>query len=190
MTKEQIEKHRDVIKWFCDNPDKGVWFKSNTDKWIHTDCPKFYGDTIYAQNDEYVELRKALADGKTIQKSKRHYCLDFWDDVDAIYTHYHVTKYRIKPEEPKFKVGDWVRFDSHNAQVTETDLLHDTEHLVKWQPKEGEWCVFWGANTEVFTISKYGCKPLTASKHRDSYGNMYDYVAPLESIDTLNDEHV
>ena len=62
-------------------------------------------------NDEFVEFRKALAEGKTIQM----YCKyddvpPFWDDMTEVIKSigFVMTKdnYRIKPEEPKFKVGD------------------------------------------------------------------------------------
>ena len=57
--------------------------------------------------DEYVEFRKALAEGKKIE---------FLDNVDNSWTPFddrvgfgnHIREYRIKPEEPKFKKGDWV----------------------------------------------------------------------------------
>ena len=62
-------------------------------------------------NDEYVEFRKALAEGKTIQM----YCKydgvpPFWDDMTEVIKSigFVMTKdnYRIKPEDHKFKVGD------------------------------------------------------------------------------------
>ena len=33
MTKEQIEKHGEVMKWFIDNQEKGVWFKQKDSDW-------------------------------------------------------------------------------------------------------------------------------------------------------------
>ena len=30
MNKEQIKKHKEVIQWFINNPDKGVWYKGFT----------------------------------------------------------------------------------------------------------------------------------------------------------------
>lgn len=34
MLKEQVQKHGEVIKWFCDNPDKGVWHQAELSKAI------------------------------------------------------------------------------------------------------------------------------------------------------------
>lgn len=65
----------------------------------------------YIINDEYAELRKAKAEGKTIQ-FKPSIDSDFKDinmSLDSYikeYPHFGVSRYRIKPEEPKFKVGD------------------------------------------------------------------------------------
>ena len=66
--------------------------------------------------------------------------------------------YRIKPEEPKFKVGDWV-VEIHSttkAQVLElfgnqirikfcypdAIITTDCSDFIPWQPKPGEWCWF------------------------------------------------
>jgi hypothetical protein len=67
MTKEQIEQHKEIIKWFIDNHDNGVWTKGENEGWVLQTCPTFSEKAAYVQNDEYYELRKALADGKIIQ---------------------------------------------------------------------------------------------------------------------------
>lgn len=63
-----------------------------------------YGE-VYIINDEYVEYRKALADGKTIQ----YYVDSFvgWQDVTSVGDHAMkgIKEYRIKP-------------DTHNVKVT------------------------------------------------------------------------
>jgi len=66
-------------------------------------------------DDEYVEFRKALAEGKTLQVLLRRIVPNEYEWVDLesdmLFT-VGTYKYRIKPEEPKFKVGDWVRFNT------------------------------------------------------------------------------
>ena len=68
-------------------------------------------DIVYIINDEYVEFRKAMAECKIIQM----YCKydgvpPFWDDMTEVIKSigFVMTKdsYRIKPEEPKFQVGE------------------------------------------------------------------------------------
>ena len=57
--------------------------------------------------------------------------------------------YRTKPEEPKFKVGDWVR-DLRDNSVFQINSVNFNLNLsitngvyIHWQPKPGEWCWFW-----------------------------------------------
>ena len=100
MTKEQVERHGAVIKWFCDNPDKGV-FELTSIGWEITYSPEFYPADKYVQNDEFAEFRKALIDCKTIQLLM--YNQDFkngenWIDTAYIDTQKEPHRYRIKPE--------------------------------------------------------------------------------------------
>ena len=113
----------------------------------------------YIIYDEYVELRKALAEGKTIQLDEAKKFSDStrgWVDLSCeslgISTHlFPVNYYRIKPEEPKFKVGDWVidKKQKHKPfMVTSLHLKADSPNYVKldcelYQPKLGEWCWFY-----------------------------------------------
>ena len=98
MTKEQIEAHKEVIKWFIDNSDKGVWFKGFMNEWELQTNPHFVEDYLYIQNDEYAEFRKALSDSKTVQQIYGAYCE--WKDLDWSdkFTH-PIENYRIKPDK-------------------------------------------------------------------------------------------
>ena len=56
--------------------------------------------------------------------------------------------YRTKPEEPKFKIGDWVR-DLRDNSVFQINSVNFNLNLsitngvyIHWQPKPGEWCWF------------------------------------------------
>lgn len=62
-------------------------------------------EITYIINDEYVEFRKALAEGKTIEYLNAN---GDWVIKGSMIFQYPSTAYRIKPEEPKFKVGDYV----------------------------------------------------------------------------------
>ena len=81
MTKEQAQKHGNVIKWFIDNSDKGV-YELTSIGWKLTDEPNFYPADKYVQNDRYAEFRKALVDGKTIQVND----FEEWADSSFLYT--------------------------------------------------------------------------------------------------------
>lgn len=112
-------------------------------------------------NDGYVEFRKALAEGKQ---------LEYNSDTDypvtqgggwKQYTNDVFTKptncYRIKPEEPKFKVGDWVRnkanpeyidiivgIDSRGNYIVDRSEYYilGSDNAIKWEPQAGELCWF------------------------------------------------
>ena len=67
----------------------------------------------YVINDEFCEFRKALAEGKSIQMLCRYDKMEpIWDDMTEVIKSIGFVdvkeNYRIKQEEPKFKVGDWV----------------------------------------------------------------------------------
>lgn len=85
-------------------------------------------------NDEYIEFRIALVEGKTIQYNNG-FGLENWIDINlkecASVFNYSVDRYKIKPEEPKFKEGNWI-------------------------PEEGEWVIpDSGIKDDSFVVCKY-----------------------------------
>jgi len=200
MTKEQVEKHGEVIKWFVDNPDKGVWCRRNDtglQDWVLTKEPNWETTYIFLQNDEYAEFRKALADGKQLQI--RDY-IGKWVNHYKIPTgnfSYPVNRYRIKSEEPKFKAGDWVYvvYNSGEASLKpySDDISSDNTifNIKLWEPKSGGIYVFWDDNNgkrfDYWVIGKLDsiCK---GKFYLDKNGNKWDNIAPLEYINTLKDK--
>ena len=68
--------------------------------------------------------------------------------------------YRIKPKEPKFKVGDWIRdlrdnsifqinSENFNLKLSTTNGVY-----IHWQPKLGELVIFKDKNS-IISIIKY-----------------------------------
>lgn len=112
-------------------------------------------------NDEYSELRKALCDGKTIQVYYKFN--DTWNDTIKPEFEGNVSNYRIKPEEPKFKIGDFVKNESIGLikQYSLSDLEYDKtatniNNWIKWKPSHKELCWFWSGNKlEEATLSKF-----------------------------------
>jgi len=195
MTKQEIKAHKEVIKWFIDNPDKGVWGTENVTPrvWELIDEPQFYIDNIYIQNDKYLEFRGALAEGKIVELDNT-YLYDTakeegWIAVDKILDYIPLAHYRIKPEEPKFKVGDWAVHPCmpHPWQVTKNSLDNLNDTLLKlWKPKKGEFCVFWDTNEQEYFVTQF------REKQDEGYftisGYWFKHVAPLEFIQTLKDK--
>ena len=117
------------------------------------DC-QWDDDYGFVINDEYVEFRKALVAGKTIEE--RYYTpTDHWGK--------HLSGFaispkmlRIKPEEPELKVGDWITVNGPAGAFIEcisginddTYVLSGTNicyksQATKWEPREGDLCVVW-----------------------------------------------
>ena len=141
-------------------------------------------DTTYVLNDEYVEFRKALAEGKTVEKCYYHSadCPRVWEPMREDHFRGMAQTYRIKPDEPQFKVGDWVRSPNGMAWcVTKTNLVHGTEHFIQWEPLPSEWCVI--PNPEGgYIVGRYKVDICTA---RDA-----DSIMPLEFLQTLKTGHL
>ena len=120
----------------------------------------------YVIADEYVEFRKALAEGKTIQCNAREEQNDityaafghnWWTDTTEFI--YATRFYRIKPEEPEFKIGDWVIVNGPDGTFTEcisgiadntytlsgTNICYKSQ-ASKWNPTRGEVCIVWDDN--------------------------------------------
>ena len=110
-------------------------------------------------DDEYIEFRKALVEGKAIE------CLN-WDDKwqDLIennikFENINLSRLRIKPEEPKFKECDWVIHNGEYKKVTKVidgciDSLDNQPAVISkfdvlelWKPKNNEY--FWYKNDLV-----------------------------------------
>ena len=156
---------------------------TNTTKWYPSVLNPFVetsDTTVVVINDEYCTYRKALADGKTIQYMNSN-CeiksLDEWDNIGWKQFKGCVENYRIKLEEPKFKVGDWVENITCTSpriikKVVKAPEGYDTvtvgnsdvginvmliNDLELWQPKPGEWCWFWDidSNPTLCQYSKY-----------------------------------
>lgn len=108
---------------------------------------------IYVINDEYVEFRKALAEGKTIQRRNGYGC-EWKDSGEQDMLNYSIVNLRIKPEEPQFKVGDWVRNNSTGDifEYTNDILKPDSSCCELWNPEPNEYCWFYkrGSNNPVF----------------------------------------
>ena len=106
-------------------------------------------------NDEFVEFRKALAEGKVIEYLGQS--SNLWHEVPEPDFILHPTYYRIKPDEPKFKVGGFVRYaHSTPARALEINNINGNRYyftnskmsclkheLEPWAPVKGEWCWFY-----------------------------------------------
>ena len=140
-------------------------------------------------DDEYVEFRKAGAEGKQLQVSynggktwfDKSYRKISWSKSQLV---------RIKPEPPKFKVGDWVIHNGVAKIVTkavdgyidsldnEVAVIMKEESLELWEPRGEEY--FWykndlvkfhetQANLGLLLESARGCSYYPAEKNFEDF---------------------
>lgn len=206
MNKEQAAKHGKVIKWWLDNHGKGVWVKApHSTEWGITYEPSFYLKCTYVQNDQYSKFRKAQVDGKIIERDTSSSVIEKWKlftDKDK-FEEMNVQYYRIKLDESRFKIGDWVVHENGNifqleaisngffSRITKTinqsfSGQYGIEYMKElWEPKVGEWCIFSRKNTTLpKTLEQYSNLD-DCGRYITKLGNCYNSVAPLEFIQTL-----
>lgn len=130
-------------------------------------------DTVYVLNDSYSDYRKALAEGKIVEFKHPQVGYDEWEIVTPKHLFQSVVpgrEYRIKPEEPKFKVGDWlIEIHSNSyAKVLEVFTqeirvkLYDCNSIITtestdfklWKPQLGELVILKNKN-DITSIIKY-----------------------------------
>ena len=111
----------------------------------------------------------------------------------------------VNPEEPKFKVGDWV-IEIHSttkAQVLElfgnqirvkfcypdAIITTDSSDFIPWAPKKGDWCWFWNKGTTITilelleTVEDGNRKYFAAMPNiPHSLGGYYQYCEPFFGI--------
>lgn len=158
MNKELIKKYKNEFNhWLKEG--KILYKHKHSIAWWTDDCWNYSSDYVQAIiiNDDFVEFRKALAEGKTIQFNNA----GIWKDIKFIVIGQDETpsNYRIKPELP-FKVGDWVRDTRPGVKrpivqlqpncIALTNYDEDGKHYEKWTPRPGEWCWSKGVIVKAF----------------------------------------
>jgi hypothetical protein len=207
MTRESYNKHKEVINWFYSQPEgvEILYKKSTGDTWYSTELPVWAIDYTYVINDEYSTLRKALADGRTIQRNNsQEDGTPLWQDLQECNFAYFIDDYRIKPKST-FKVGDWVMRSnpiltihrdirvSRVVEVTEDNIKinmynglridYDEEHLQQWKPVTGEWCWFYNTSETLPTKhthpALYQFKEMYKDKFSPTCGGCLDKCEPF-----------
>jgi hypothetical protein len=216
MNKELIKRYLNEFMHWLNGGSLCIYRTDTKQFWEPTTIfnwdPENPETVVYIINDEYVEFRKALTEGKTIQiydVIKQHISnpnldkygwRDFKSFTQSSAFSKSVGSYRIKPEEPQFKVGDWIT--NHGKLVgcvtkTDTEFVYfkpinkDSEgslYLLKddkqfdnnielWQPKPNEWCWFWEHNSDTYAdIAQF--KELYKDKFK-STNMIWNYCAPF-----------
>ena len=147
-------------------------------------------DVLIIIDDEYVRFRSALIEGKTVEYLTFR---NTWENlkencilIDAV----PARDLRIKPDEPKFKIGDWVIHNGVVKRVTkavdgyidsldnEVAVIMKEESLELWEPEDEKY--FWykndlvrfhetQANLGLLLESARGCSYYPAEKNFEDY---------------------
>lgn len=174
MNKEVIRKYKDVFDWWLDGGK--VWMRHvNGAKWYYVeDNPHWSSNEVYVQDDEYVELRKAQADGKVVQ----YYDSNYNEWVDGLQTGW--KDYRIRPDEPTFRVGEYLR-EKSTGKVVRVNISGEFKGCASqfelWQPQECDEVVCWNSTSfsEQKTVLKY--------VGDDTWENIIPYIGqPFEDM--------
>ena len=187
MNKELIKKYKDEFDHWL-NGGK-LLHKDEFGNWENTrDIWDLRSERIKAVviNDELIEYRKALVEGKTIQ----YYVDGFvgWQDVTRLnQPTTHPNDFRIKPEPTKFKVGDWVIHNGVVKQVTkavdglidcldnQVAVIMKEESLELWEPKPGEWCWVFNKLRGIPVLRR-------VVRVEDNFKNRYDDVKFTKAV--------
>ncbi len=165
MNKELINKYKPEFDHFL-NEGKILYKHINSSAWRNDEpwnCSPDYITAIIIK-DEYSEFRKALAEGKTIEYLGQS--SNMWYEVQEPDFNLHPTCYRIKPDGPKFKVGDFVRYvhstpakaleinniDGNRYYFTNSEMSCLKHELEPWTPVKGEWCWFYDSKSSKYAI--------------------------------------
>ena len=146
-------------------------------------------DALFVINDEYSEFRKALAEDKVIEYLGQS--SNVWHEVQEPDFNLHPTCYRIKPDEPKFKVGDFVRYaHSTPARALEINNINGNryyftnsemsclEHeLEPWTPVKGEWCWFYDKASKYSHLAQFN--EMYKNKFRSTTDTPWQFCEPF-----------
>ena len=177
MNLELIRKYLPEFNSYVKGQPLTLGYKTHwgTYEWtdlVWADWYSSINEHIIIINDEYLPYKKALAEGKTVQYkglSTQTWCT-IQPELGHTFGGMHVSNYRIKPEEPELKVGDWIIVNGPAGAFIEcisginddTYVLSGTNicyksQATKWEPKEGDLCIFWDNHSAGAFIDKFKC---------------------------------
>ena len=180
---------------------------TNTIKWYPSVLNPFVETSesiLIVIDDIYCTYRTALAEGKQLQVNLAHLyagtfaCLDnngcYWQDYTTGNFILQPHCYRIKPEEPELKVGDWITVNGPAGTFIEcisginddTYVLSGTNicyksQATKWEPREGDLCVVWD-NDDIACAVIIKFDYIDASSKYSCSDTLWDNCMPFTGI--------
>lgn len=203
MNTELIKKYKAEFDHFLNggkllirNNDENIWINMTE---VHWDMNHETVSIII--NDEFSELRKALCDGKTVQEYYKFN--DTWNDIIKPGFKDNVSNYRIKPEEPQFKAGDFIRQTKelginasriYRIKAHISDILYSVEkniynvdainakkeYFELWKPSHKELCYFThDTNTKTSATLREFREISKDGFYVDCFGARFIYCEPF-----------
>ena len=207
MNKELIKIYFEEFKHWLNGGNVQVYYKKDDEpKWLtDEECIEYEGhdnfshimqnslepeDVLIIIDNYYREFHMALAEGKTVEylgyKNEWKNLTENCRKLEGI----RLEELRIKPEEPKFKIGDWVIHNGVVKRVTkavdgyidsldnEVAVIMKEESLELWEPEDDKY--FWykndlvrfhetQANLGLLLKSARGCSYYPAEKNFEDY---------------------
>ncbi len=194
----ELEHYKNGGKLLIRNNDENIWINMTEVDWDIN-----YKTVSIIINDEFSELRKALCDGKTVQAYYKFN--DTWNDIIKPEFKDNVSNYRIKPEEPKFKAGNFIRQTKelginvsriYRIKAHISDILYSVEkniydvdainakeeYFELWKPSHKELCYFThDTNTKNSAILREFREISKDGFYVDCFGARFIYCEPFLS---------
>ena len=191
MSKEIILKYLTEFNAWVKGQEVYVMFSNGGHRLVDS-LEDFNEDVKYiVLKDSYFFYRKALAEGKVIEYLGQS--SNLWHEVPEPDFILHPTCYRIKPDEPKFRVGDFVRCVAQlqnasplritrlfqdNYYVMNSKLSFLEYELIPWTPVKGEWCWFYDSKSSKSTVlSKFN--EMWRNKFRSTTDTTWNFCEPF-----------
>lgn len=199
MNKELIKKYKPEFDHWLNGGSTLLGIRnlvSSTIRWYPSISDPFEeestsGELLVIINDEYSIYRKALAEGKTIQINNSN--PETWIDIDTDkLANYNPSFLRIKPDESKFKAGDFVRYihstparaleinniNGNRYYFTNSEMSCVEHELELWTPVKGEWCWFYDSKSSKSShLAKF--KQMSRQFFESEEIGIYDYCEPF-----------
>ena len=168
MNKKIINKYKAEFDYWLNGGSLCIYRTDTEEFWEPTTIlnwdPSKPETILYIINDKYVEFRKALAEGKVIEYLGQS--SNVWHEVQEPDFNLHPTCYRIKPDEPKFKLGGFVRYihttypraleinniNGNRYYFTNSEMSCLEHELEPWTPVKDEWCWFYDNKSSKYTV--------------------------------------
>lgn len=199
MSKEVILKYLTEFNAWVKGQEVYVMFNNGGHQLVDS-LEDFNKDVKYiVLRDSYFPYRTALAEGRTVEVYTT-YGVKALDEqpwrrfaIGCSTFDLPVECYRIKPEEPKFKVGDFVRYIHTNSQkplriininceryyFENAEIILRVDEIEKWEPKGGEVCIFWDTRGSHAIIDTFRFK--TNNKYHTE-NTFWDNCMPFTGV--------